>query len=395
MANWDCGGSCHHDGIHCYTVNGGVANHYGSGIYIYNNRFDGTLGTDNTAWIFIEGGSGGGATPCATSTSKIWIFNNVARAVDRSANDGLFTVGSGSVYVFNNTLVGHDAHNGNLFDCCSAKNVGHSAFVNNLLSTSGQFLGLDPAFYSGSNVDFNVYANGNADGNGWYCEGFEGSLAAWRHCIGGDGRSRYVKRARLNNNGSPQNASAALGAGLNLSRLCVGALTSLCRDIHGALRPLRMGWDVGAYQLENAAVGRKAIGHARLAASRASIERFYGRKSALRTHGPLLGVSAGRRLVTATYRRHGGVLEVGYASGRVVAVATTSRYYTTPSGLGVGAETSGAKLALHGWRRCGRSFARVRSGVATVVRLSSVHVSAIAVAQRQFLNCRSHGSAGP
>jgi hypothetical protein len=385
MGNWECGGGCHHDGIHCFTVNGGEPNHY-SAVYIYGNRFDGTLGASNTAWIFIEGNTGPYATPCADSTSKIWVFDNVARASDQKANNGLFTVASGSTFVYQNTLIGHDTRSGNLFSCC-AGNVGPSAFANNVLADSNQFLGLDPAYYQGPSVDSNVYANGNPNGNGWYCDGFLASLARWRRCIGGDTHARFVANAKLDADGRPQPASPLLGAGTNLTSLCVGPLVSLCRDIDGALRPVRMAPDVGAYQLETAAIKPRAIGRAQLGSSRTSVERFYGRKRAVHRRHPLLGVFDTTGTLTATYRRHGGRLEVSYAGRKVAAVTTTSRYYTTPAGFGVGAEASGARLLAGGWRSCGRSFVKLRAGGALAVQLSDGLVSALAVGSRKALRC--------
>jgi hypothetical protein len=68
------------------------------------------------------------------------------------------------------------------------------------------------------------------------------------------------------------------------------------------------------------------------------------------------------------YRRHGGLLWVGYAAQQVVAVGTTSPYYSTAAGLGVGASTtdSNVRPAL-GRHAC--PFSYRRSVGSTIVTL--------------------------
>jgi hypothetical protein len=74
----------------------------------------------------------------------------------------------------------------------------------------------------------------------------------------------------------------------------------------------------------------------------------------LRTPSRLASVTATTtarhgRLIAALYTLHGGVLRVYYgADGRVAGLSTTSAYYTTPSGCGVGVNDSAASPALAG-----------------------------------------------
>jgi hypothetical protein len=123
------------------------------------------------------------------------------------------------------------------------------------------------------------------------------------------------------------------------------------RDAVGAMRPLRWKTDVGALQTEPAQIVLgHAIGRIVLGASRVSVEQQLGK-----------GATRARSGVTlTTYRRFGGRLLVEYAGGVVVGVGTTSRFYVTDSGLGVGAPAAG----LAGWSSCiGGSRRAVGSGI--------------------------------
>jgi hypothetical protein len=246
MANWDCGGSCHHDGIHCYTVNGGVANHYGSGIYIYNNRFDGTVGTDNTSWLFMEGGTGPSSTPCADSTSPIYIFNNYFHPSDHPTNNGVVTASTGRLFFYNNTTVGYSDTTGYAFDCCSSNN-GLGAAENNIWSTVDHQGGMETSDFNP--IDYNIYA----DMRGvmmapFTCNGTGTTSFSAYQAACGEVHGKSVSTADLNSDGSLQANSPAIGAGVNLTPLCTGYLVPLCSDINGNPRPASGAWDAGAFQ---------------------------------------------------------------------------------------------------------------------------------------------------
>jgi hypothetical protein len=103
------------------------------------------------------------------------------------------------------------------------------------------------------------------------------------------------------------------------------------RDIEGDVRPARMRPDAGADQRDPASiVPGKSIGAIKLGDSDEQVSAFYG---------------PGRRGAreTVSYTLHGGKLTATYANGRVVRVATTSRFYTTAAGLGVGSKLSAAR----------------------------------------------------
>ena len=140
----------------------------------------------------------------------------------------------------------------------------------------------------------------------------------------------------------------------------IGPLT----DAAGALRPLRWKADVGALQTEPAQIvlGR-TIGRVALGASRASIEKLLGKRTTHMRSG----------LALSTYGRPGGSLFVEYAGAVVVGVGTTTRYYSTVSGLGVGAPAAG----LVGWSPCSGGSRRVVGAAVAVARVRAGHVASL------------------
>ncbi len=390
FGNWDTANNAyHHDGIHCYTVAGGRGQHI-SDLYIYNNRFDGDIGGNATAWIFIEGGSGAGRTPCADATSRIWVFNNYGYS-NVSGYNGVFGLYSGIPLVYNNTLVSTTTADGNV---CDMNTQTGAAFMNNVCSTGNQLAGFDRpqgGWKSGS-PDYNVYANGGA--NAFVCSDSSGThfwsfsqFSLFQTCVGGESHSIAVVDAKLNPDGSPQATSPVLNAGANLRSLCIGDLAPLCRDIRGVLRPIRMAPDVGAFQSESAAISPRGVGFARLGTSRTSIERIYGLNRTVTSRRPLFGTFDIPGVLTATYRGRRGLLKVSYDGGTTVAVSTTSPYYTTPGGLGVGASAADAMLARRGWRECGRGLVRRRYGIATAIHVVRGRVVALTVSRSRNLRC--------
>jgi chitodextrinase len=257
MANWDCGGGCHHDGIHCYTVNGGQPNHYGGGIYIYDNRFDGTVGTDNTSFLFLESGSGSSGTPCADATSPVYVFNNYAHPSDYPTNNGIFTPTTGRLFAYDNTLVGLSNTNtgGYAWDLCGGSYsfggsyCGPGAFENNVSATVNNFGGWVTSLFSP--LDYDVYADASGSGSlRWWCDGTDTNSFTTFQALCGEGHGTYTTGAPgLSSTGVPQAGSPVLNAGANLTPLCTGFLVPLCSDITGHPRPQTGPWDAGAYEV--------------------------------------------------------------------------------------------------------------------------------------------------
>jgi hypothetical protein len=152
-------------------------------------------------------------------------------------------------------------------------------------------------------------------------------------------------------------------------------------DIDGKLRPRRARPDVGASQREDASLSLSGrIGDVALGMNRKLVEQFYGGPHRVRI---LRDGSGGASTTTALYHVHGGTLSVGYRNSVAVSVATTSRYYSTPKGFGVGAP---ADAALK-WSRCRGTRLRVARGVATTATIARNRVTSVAVARRQYVDC--------
>ena len=228
MGAWDAcnsGNPCHHDGIHCFSIPGPA--HLPS-TYIYDNTFDGTLGSAATAWIFLEGNSG---SSCADSTSHIYVFNNSFSSSDQVSTNPYLALG-GSVpapaSAYNNTFSGPgQGHFGANGASCSDTQVD---FENNVVGGCNGFNGAG----SGT-TDFNAYADSTGATNCWPSVGC--NFASWQGA-GHDAHSVY--------NASGATGSNATGVGTNLTSLCTGDLVPLCSTIDGTARPAVGAWNAGA-----------------------------------------------------------------------------------------------------------------------------------------------------
>jgi hypothetical protein len=188
------------------------------------------------------------------------------------------------------------------------------------------------------------------------------------------GDPRFVDPAKLDLHLQPGSSAIAMADPANHPAL----------DIDGKLRPVRGRVDAGASQRESAGIvlGR-SIGGVTLGKSRPSINALYGapkktRKS--RATGPTGTVS--------TYRTPGGSLKVLYdGKGTVVGVGTTSSYYTTRGGEGVGVAASKVRSAwkLH-WLGCQKAYRRNVGPVAVYVSGRSKAVGIWQV-KRAFASC--------
>jgi prepilin-type processing-associated H-X9-DG protein len=81
-----------------------------------------------------------------------------------------------------------------------------------------------------------------------------------------------------------------------------------------------------------------SIGDVRLGIPRSQVVETYGagKTERLRGYFPVGVRYHGKVLVRTTYWVHGGKLIVSYVDGRVKMIETTSRYYRSASGVGVG-----------------------------------------------------------
>jgi hypothetical protein len=389
FANWDDNNDeNHHDGIHCFGLN------FSNGsLYIYNNVFDGNMGGNLTGAIYGEGG-------CAKPSAQIYMFNNVVKLSGNNCCGGV-GMSVGHTYAWNNTVISSSpsASNVGLLGCYQL--VGdpsrNCTVENNVATTSNQLVNWARGTFDSGSPDYNVYAD--CQGNSCFSAGGAGqcgqdfSFAQFSNyvtCINADKHSITAASAKLNSNGSPQAGSPALGAATNLTPLCTGNLKPLCSDIDGAFRPVRMPPDAGAFQRETAAIGTFTIGRVRIGATRESVETFYGKRRSVPSRRPLFGAFAIQGASTSSYRIHRGRLDVSYVDGKVAAVATTSLYYSTRAGFGVGAGADAAALTGNGWRACGKALVRGRGSVATAIRVVGGRIQALALAQTAHLSCPPH-----
>jgi hypothetical protein len=159
-----------------------------------------------------------------------------------------------------------------------------------------------------------------------------------------------------------------------------GGMTHPADDIDGKKRPTTLPADIGASQWDSALlVLGKSIGMATLGTTESSITSAYGQPTSTRRE---------RGLRVATYRLHDGYLVVRYAGAAVVGLSTTTPYYTTTAGFGVGSlapSTLGRLLA------CRRSYARTAGKTTIFMTLkgsgTTGTVTAIGMQQAAYKLC--------
>ena len=239
LANWDCGGACHHDPIHCFGSENGVLY---SGFYIYDNLFDGSWGSATSSATFIEGNFGSsGDTPCAASGSSVWIFNNVSKPSDQMGCCGqIGNAAGGTGGMFNNMARG-PSNTQNVGECMgySASSNGSTAFFENNIMDNCDFLingaasssGGTTGTYAAGTPDYDAYVNGGANAfsthgpNGANCTFMPFSaFSSWKSCMGGvesHGNAFATETtAGINTDGSLNSGSPLIGAGNNLTSTC-------------------------------------------------------------------------------------------------------------------------------------------------------------------------------
>ena len=286
LANWDCGGGCHHDPIHCFGSENGVLY---SGFYIYDNLFDGSWGSATSSATFIEGNFGSpGDTPCAASGSSVWIFNNISKPSDQMGCCGqLGNAAGGTGGMFNNMARG-PSNTQNVGECMgySASSNGSTAFFENNIMDNCDFLingaasssGRTTGTYAAGTPDYDAYVNGGSNAfstygpNGANCTFMPFSaFSSWKSCMGGvesHGNAFATEAtAGINSSGSLTSGSPLIGAGNNLTTTCNAFPTSptnvraACETTYtgppsgggagsatpGSPRPSSGSWDVGPY----------------------------------------------------------------------------------------------------------------------------------------------------
>jgi hypothetical protein len=102
----------------------------------------------------------------------------------------------------------------------------------------------------------------------------------------------------------------------------------------------------------------RSIGALRIGESEALVVSTYGRPQ--RSSRASMGRS---KLDLLTYRAHQGTLSAYLDGGKVVGIGTTSRYYTSPTGIGVGTDAAKARQGRGTvWVECRRAYRRGYGG---------------------------------
>lgn len=242
-AAWDTSSnSYHHDGIHIWANSGAQV----SAGNIYNNLFDGDVGANVTAHIYIETVSG---SPAGTFTSNISIFNNVFLPPATTRNYRAIWMDGGAGNPSNNAVYNNFVNTGsNGYDAVRANGQTSVSFENNVIMSAGNGSS-DIVLTNGTTVgtvDYNTYlSNGGGNTFVWQTS-FIGSLATWRTSCSCDAHSQLVISSQINatSDGHLLSGSVAIGAGNNLTPL---GITALDFDKAGNPRLVSGVWTDGAY----------------------------------------------------------------------------------------------------------------------------------------------------
>jgi hypothetical protein len=250
--NWDeAANNAHHNRI--ILFNGGVANGAGnwSGLYIYNNLFDGAAGCCSTGIIFFDGGP----------QLNTYVYNNVfSNAGQTQGLSNALMEGSSpgnQVFYYNNTIIGAGPAVDNRAGCLLVQ--GTAAVINNVITLCNQLVYYQnsPAVPSVSPIDYNAY--GTADTSRVFVTDSAGvftSLGAWRSYTKQEANSTYNQSGlKLNVDGTLTSGSPIVSQqGMNLSSVCNqnANLTALCFDSSlghqrtPTPRPATGSWAIGA-----------------------------------------------------------------------------------------------------------------------------------------------------
>ncbi|HXM96131.1 MAG TPA: hypothetical protein VOA64_18065 [Candidatus Dormibacteraeota bacterium] len=262
MTAWDnTANSYHHDSIHIW---GGQPAGTISGVWIYNNLFDGDPGRNVNAYVFLE-----------QAVSNAVVFNNVMISPSNRTFPTEICLGnkgssiSQNNQAFNNTILGGSYAAGTaLQNSLQSGTIGPAA-INNIIQGQNVVINYGnsadtsttPCSSPGGSVTgcilSNMYEDVAAAGGSYNAFGFHGTngttLAWWRAALpagtGQDAGAQLMLAAamKLDSTGHPMSGSPVIGTGTNLTSLCTGPLVPLCKDKDGNSRPASGVWDVGAY----------------------------------------------------------------------------------------------------------------------------------------------------
>lgn len=154
-------------------------------------------------------------------------------------------------------------------------------------------------------------------------------------------------------------------------------------DLDGDRRPIRRAPDAGADQRETAALSLVGVvGRIRLGMTEAQVVASYGRPRSVGRRR----LDGGRSIRVARYAARGGALWALYDRARVVGVGTSSSYYASVTGFGVGAAASSTPARAAAV--CGRRGTVSRRGGRELVTTARRGlVTSIEIARPGFAGC--------
>ncbi|HEY8647136.1 MAG TPA: right-handed parallel beta-helix repeat-containing protein, partial [Gaiellaceae bacterium] len=234
---------------------------------------------------------------------------------------------------------------------------------------------------------WSVPHGGGYTGSG-FATAYNVETVAQRGICTGDSTSKFRTRSAYVAPGPPafdlrlQPGSTALRAGDPSSHRG--------RDIQGFLRPLRVPPDAGAAQRETAElIVGQSIGAVSLGMHAADVATAYGLKHPETSNGSRV----------AHYRLDGRNVWLRYVDGVVAGIETTSPYYTTLSGLGVGSSASDARAADFSWSvRCQDAYRHIGGGTVTYLvprdAKPGARIAAVTILPRSQDVCKPRGAHG-
>src|SRR5713101_6046289 len=232
-AAWDTSAnSYHHDGIHIWANSGAQV----SGGNIYNNLFDGDVGANITAHVYIETVVGNGV---GTYASNIKVFNNVFLPTSTARNyRAIWFCGDGGNPSGNSAYNNFINTGSNSYAAVHVNGQTSVIVENNIIMAAGNGSS-DIVLTSGTTVgtvDYNTYLS-NTGGNTFVWQSsFIGSLATWLIACNCDAHSSLVTSIQINatSGGHLLSGSVAIGSGTDLTAL---GITALDFDKAGNPRP--------------------------------------------------------------------------------------------------------------------------------------------------------------
>jgi hypothetical protein len=279
FAGWT-GTGAHVNGIHCYDGSGGGI----SSFYLYNNVFDGNMGTCCwTAWVYLE--SNGPGDNWDNNTGTVYAFNNVFVDSVGLGNASLQTGGGVNHFIANNFFYGVLGSG----VCASISGTG-MIVENNVFSHCGQIMA--PNASSGQSptisvMDYNVYGQASSGNSLW--TGFSGmspvsDFPAWQAACSCDKHSTgnvTTALADISSEGIPSAGYVGLQWGANLDGTATGLLAALSSGTTAgntatplarpqgicATQGSSSCWDVGPYYQSGASSGGQPPAPSELTAS--------------------------------------------------------------------------------------------------------------------------------